>query len=87
MNKQNQATRQDPLIHLLFDDGLQNALPRIAEILMNAAMMLEREKHIGTAPDQLGATDRNRCLGACRSAGPRGRNGFPYIVAREVFAQ
>ncbi len=68
MNKQNQATRQDPLIHLRFDDGLQNALPRIAEILMNAAMMLEREKQIGAAPDQRNAPDRNRCLEACRSA-------------------
>jgi transposase-like protein len=58
MNEQNQTTHQDHLINLLFDDGLQNALPRIAEILMNAAMLLERETHIGAAPYQRGI-DRN----------------------------
>ena len=55
MNELKQTTQQDPLINLLFDDGLQNALPRIAEILMNAAMLLERENHIGAAPYQRGA--------------------------------
>jgi len=58
MNEQKHTTHQDPLINLLFDDGLQNALPRIAEILMNAAMLLERETHIGAAPYQRGI-DRN----------------------------
>lgn len=58
MNEHKQTTHHDPLINLLFEDGLQNALPRIAEILMNAAMLLEREKHIGTAPYQRGA-ERN----------------------------
>jgi hypothetical protein len=38
MDEQNQTTNQHPLINLLFDDGLQKALPRIAEILMSAAM-------------------------------------------------
>ena len=59
MDEHKQTTHQDPLINLLFEDGLQNALPRIAEILMNAAMLLEREKHIGAAPYQRGAADRN----------------------------
>ena len=54
MDEQNQTTHQHPLINLLFDDGLQKALPRIAEILMNAAMLLEREIHIGAAPYQRG---------------------------------
>lgn len=58
MDEHNQATHSDPLINLLFDGGLQNALPRIAEILMNAAMLLEREKHIGAAPHQRGV-ERN----------------------------
>lgn len=55
MNEHKQTTHQDPLINLLFDGGLQNALPRIAEMLMNAAMLLERENHIGAAPYQRGA--------------------------------
>lgn len=54
MDEQNQTIHQDQLINLLFDDGLQNALPRIAEILMNAAMLLERETHLGAAPYQRG---------------------------------
>jgi putative transposase len=54
MDEQNQTTNQDLLINLLFDDGFQKALPRIAEILMNAAMLLERENHIGAAPYQRG---------------------------------
>jgi hypothetical protein len=58
MDERNQTTLHDPLINLLFDGGLQNALPRIAEILMNAAMLLERETHIGAAPYQRG-TERN----------------------------
>jgi hypothetical protein len=32
----------DPLINLLFEDGLQDALPRITEILMNAASQRKR---------------------------------------------
>jgi transposase-like protein len=54
MNEHNQTNQNDPLINLLFDGGLQAALPRIAEILMNAAMLLERETHIGAAPYQRG---------------------------------
>ena len=58
MDEHKQTTHQDPLINLLFNDGLQIALPRIAEILMNAAMLLERERHIGAAPYQRGV-ERN----------------------------
>lgn len=58
MNEQTQTTPNDPLINLLFEDGLQNALPRIAEILMNATMLIERERHIGAAPHQRGV-ERN----------------------------
>ena len=58
MDEQNHPTHQDPFLNLLFNDGLQNALPRIAEILINAAMLLEREIHIGAAPYQRGV-ERN----------------------------
>lgn len=58
MDEHNQTTHKDPLINLLFDGGLEVALPRIAEILMNAAMLLERETHIGAAPYQRGV-ERN----------------------------
>lgn len=52
MNEQTQPNSHDTLINLLFDDGLQNAIPKIIEILMNTAMLLERERHIGAAPHQ-----------------------------------
>ena len=58
MDEQNHPTHQDPFLNLLFNDGLQNALPRIAEILINTAMLLERETHIGAAPYQRGV-ERN----------------------------
>ena len=58
MDEQHQTTQQDPLLNLLLNEGLENALPRIAEILMNNAMLLERETHIGAAPYQRGV-ERN----------------------------
>ena len=58
MDEHKQTTHQDPLINLLFNDGLPIALPKIAEILMNAAMLLERERHIGATPYQRGV-ERN----------------------------
>lgn len=58
MNEQTQPNSHDTLINLLFDDGLQNAIPKIIEILMNTAMLFERERHIGAAPHQRGV-ERN----------------------------
>jgi len=58
MDEQHQPTEQDPFLNLLLNEGLQNALPRIAEILINTAMLLERETHIGAAPYQRGV-ERN----------------------------
>lgn len=58
MNEPTHPTLHDPLINLLFEGGLQSALPRIAEILLNAAMLLERETHLGAAPWQR-TTGRN----------------------------
>jgi len=47
MSEQTRSNSHDSLINLLFDDGLQNAIPKIIEILMNTAMLLERVRHIG----------------------------------------
>ena len=52
MDEQNQNTISNDLINLLLHDGLGEGLPRIAEILMNAAMLVERAKHIGVAPHE-----------------------------------
>lgn len=35
----------DDLINLLLQDGLAEGIPKIAELLMNAAMLIERAKH------------------------------------------
>ena len=58
MTEQIQNNDTDALINLLLADGLQNAIPKIAELLMNTAMLLEREQHIGAAPHQRNV-DRN----------------------------
>ncbi len=52
MNEQNQNNASSQLINLLLSDGLGEGLPKIAEILMNAAMLVERAKHIGAAPHE-----------------------------------
>lgn len=43
-------TTHHDLINLLLQDGLGEGLPKIAELLMNAAMLMERAKHIGAGP-------------------------------------
>ena len=43
-------TTHHDLINLLLHDGLGEGLPKIAELLMNAAMLMERAKHIGAGP-------------------------------------
>ena len=58
MNEQNQSTDINSLINLLFESDLQNSLVTIAEKILNAGMLLEREKHIGASPYQRGV-DRN----------------------------
>jgi hypothetical protein len=52
MDELNQTTASNDLINLLLQDGLGEGLPKIAEILMNAAMLVERAKHIGAAPHE-----------------------------------
>jgi hypothetical protein len=43
---QHQLNHQDSFLNLVLDDGLQGALPRIAELLIEAAALLERESLI-----------------------------------------
>ena len=45
-------TTSDELINLLPQDGLGEGLPGITEILMNAAILVERAKHTGAAPHE-----------------------------------
>jgi putative transposase len=50
MDEQHQITDLNDLINLLLQGGLGEGLPRIAEVLMNAAMLVERTKHLGAGP-------------------------------------
>lgn len=59
MNGQNQASDQNEFINLLLQDGLENSIPKIAEMLINAAMLLERIQHIGAEPHQRNIESRN----------------------------
>jgi len=58
MDEQTQNNLSDHLINILLNDGLSEGLVTIAQILMNAAMLIERERHLGVAPHQH-STERN----------------------------
>jgi transposase-like protein len=58
MDGQNQNNLGDHLIKILLNDGLSQGLVTIAQTLMNAAMLIERERHIGVTPHQH-STERN----------------------------
>ena len=45
-----QNTSLDNLIQLLFNEGYENGLPRIAEMILNAAMLFERRTHLSAQP-------------------------------------
>lgn len=59
MNEQTQNIQRPALINILLEDGLENAIPKISEMLMNAAMLLERIGHIGADPNERNVADRN----------------------------
>ena len=45
-----QNTSLDNLIQLLLNEGYENGLPRIAEMILNAAMLIERRTHLSAQP-------------------------------------
>lgn len=59
MNEHCHDNPNDELINLLLQEGLENSLPKISELLMNTAMLLERIHHIGASPYQRNAEQRN----------------------------
>ncbi len=46
----NHDTLTDEAINLLLKNGLAEGLPRVAEMLLNAAMRFERSAHLGAGP-------------------------------------
>jgi len=58
MTGQTDDTLTRDSINLLLENGLADGLPRIAELLMNAAMIIERSGHLQAAPHERSA-DRN----------------------------
>ena len=59
MDEQTNTTQNSDLINLLLEDGLENGLPNIAQLLMNTAMLLERTAHLGAEPYERGSAQRN----------------------------
>ncbi len=59
MHEPIQNNQHSDLINLLLQDGIENAVPKICELLMNAAMLLERIAHIGAEPNQRNVEARN----------------------------
>ena len=52
MDEQTLPNSSDDLINILLTSGLSDGLPTIAEKLLNAAMQLERAKHLNAQPHQ-----------------------------------
>jgi len=52
MDEHNIPTTSEDLINMLLSEGLGEGLPKVAEIILNAAMLIERTRHIGAAPYQ-----------------------------------
>ncbi|NWK55247.1 hypothetical protein HW115_06470 [Verrucomicrobiaceae bacterium N1E253] len=63
LNGKSQTTHNEKIINLLLSDGLENSLSKIAELFLNAAMLLERIHHIGAGPYERNAEQRtaNAC--------------------------
>jgi hypothetical protein len=62
MNEQVEATLQDQLLKILFAEGLGDGLANIAQLLMNAAMLIERENHIGAGPYRFNNKSDNKSV-------------------------
>lgn len=52
MNEQTQNTQTNEFINLILNGGLGEGAPKIMEIIMNAAMIVERNAHLHAAPHQ-----------------------------------
>jgi transposase-like protein len=50
MDEQTQNTNNNDLIKLLLDNGLSEGMPKMAQLIMNAAMIIERNAHLEAAP-------------------------------------
>lgn len=46
MTEPTQSSTESTLINLLFEYGIAQGMPRVAELLLNAAMVLERSEHL-----------------------------------------
>lgn len=52
MDEQTDINLNDQLIKILLNEGVSDGLVTVTQMLINAAMLLERERHIGAAPHQ-----------------------------------
>lgn len=52
MNEQTHTTQENEFINLMLNGGLGDGAPRIMELIMNAAMIVERNAHLNAKPHQ-----------------------------------
>ena len=52
MNEQTHTTQENEFINLMLNGGLGDGAPRIMELIMNAAMIVERNAHLNAMPHQ-----------------------------------
>ncbi len=58
MDEQKQVNTQDDLINLLLTNGISDGMQPVMQLLLNAAMLLERSTHLNAKPYERGA-ERN----------------------------
>jgi transposase-like protein len=57
--KQKLNIQHPDLINILLEEGFENTIPKISELLINAAMLFERIGHIDAAPNESNVEGRN----------------------------
>ena len=67
MDEQKQINTQDDLINLLLTNGISDAMQPVMELLLNAAMLIERSTHLNSQPHERGA----ECNGYANGFKPR----------------
>ena len=58
MDEQKQINTQDDLINLLLTNGISDGMQPVMQLLLNAAMLIERSTHLNAQPHERGA-ERN----------------------------
>jgi hypothetical protein len=58
MTEPTESNTKSQLINMLFEYGLADGMPQIAQLLLNAAMIIQRSEHLGV--DEYQRSDKRR---------------------------